>query len=486
LRQNEIGFRVDFFRRKPGLKQSRLAVGMLLLFWGGVWIGACAPAIQPGTEKNEPAQTNSFSPTNQETSLPSPEIQKTYLALTAPYPMPGSTPFPDALLAYPAMKETEAAQELTAAAWPTITPFPPTATITSTPTRFPLAEPLPAPIYFINSSQGLNPPPRQIWRMERDGYTLTEITHEKEGVRGFDISNLGKLVYIYHNNLIVTDSLGHNPQIVLKGKEPPPLEEQYPWYFDKEAIRKPVWSPDGRKIAYYRDGLHVLDLTSGSIIQVMEGRKMVPGLNLTPVPENERAPLYLPYAWTPDGSLIVVLIMGYERGATGFVPPVENGALIQVDIPSGGCCDFSFTQDMKMLFSAGDHTTVGLWLVDPKTGKGQRLTAELKNDYASNPIVNSPKRAPDGRIYFFTTSAGTPLAEWQSRLAYVDEGKAPFRIPEDVTFIDTGQEYTGVLWAPDASIVLVQDYFQDLAMITLKDGKVHPFRLQVDTLEWGR
>ena len=113
--------------------------------------------------------------------------------------------------------------------------------------------------------------------MERDGFTLTEITHEKEeGVTSFDLSARGNLVYIYHNRMIVTDELGHNPQVVLKGKEPPPLEQQFPWFFDKEEIRSPVWSPDGSKIAYYRDGLHVMDLNSGRIIQVIEGERWYP------------------------------------------------------------------------------------------------------------------------------------------------------------------------------------------------------------------
>jgi hypothetical protein len=410
------------------------------------------------------------------------------------YPPPNPDPFailtPDSqyLTAYPMMKQTETALLLTLTALPTRTPLPTntaTPTITPTFTRAPASIPLPAPLYFVQPLFWTNTPPQQIWRMERDGITLTQVTDLKEGVTRFDISPRGEILYLYQNALIVTDAWGKNPRMLLQGKVPPTKNTWDEWFNDKEQIHSPVWSPDGGKIAYYRDGINILDLNSGKSIHVVDGRKWV--LNSQNIYELEqpRSQFYFPFAWTPDGTRIIVNMMGYETASTGIVPAVANGTLTKVDVLQSGCCDFSFTHDSKMLFSSGDHSLIGLWLVDPLTGKGQELTKRYSDNPFDAPNVSLPKQSPDGqRIYFFNFYGMGPDS-FISRLAYVDKGNFPFRIPEDVHFVDLSQSFNGVLWAEDASQVIVEDNRQDLWQIDIATGAAHPFWIQAFNLHWG-
>lgn len=455
----------------------------LLLFAGILWVVACGKINKPGEESGQSLQTSTQTFTAE--TVPQLTIQSQETA----YPFHPPT---ETLIAYPEMKQTDTAQVLTQTALPTRTPFPtlpPTPTTTGTPTPFPVSDLLPAPIYFNTFAVEVGAPPSQIWRMERDGYTLTPITHEKDGVSGFDLSSNGDLVFIVNNSLIVTDGWGMNPRVMIKGAEPPPYLKSKPdyWYFEKEEIRSPVWSPDGRKIAYYLDGIHIIDLKTGHIIRVMDGRKMIPGPDMTPIPETERAPIFYPNGWTPDGSQIVVKIGLYESSATAFVAPVENGTLIKVDVPMGGCCDYSFTHDGKMLFSSGDHTTVGLWLVDPLSGKGQRLTDEIKDSLLQGQVVIFPKEASDGRIIFITTRSGSRNPDdWGLNLVFTESKKVSIRIPEDVTFIDPQDNITGELWSPDGTQAIVTEYpSRDLALVKIKDGTIHSFRLSGYNLHWG-
>ena len=66
---------------------------------------------------------------------------------------------------------------------------------------------LPAPLYFLALS-GTTP---QIWRIETNGTTRSQITQEAAGVTDFDVSPRdGSLAYVSGNALITADGLGGN------------------------------------------------------------------------------------------------------------------------------------------------------------------------------------------------------------------------------------------------------------------------------------
>ena len=206
-----------------------LALVMLALF-----PSACALPSRP---VSKPSGTLVLSRT------PEP-VSSTLLAktLVPGYPVPeifpGTSVF-DGQKAYPAAEMTATAEAWseTLAALPTfivvtITPAPPIA-----PESGSLDNPLPAPLYFILPSGGVDALVNQIWRMERDGFALTQISNEEHGVGDrFDVAADGRLAYVSNNSLIITDASGGNRKVIIAGAAPVPPQDQGAWFSDKEEI----------------------------------------------------------------------------------------------------------------------------------------------------------------------------------------------------------------------------------------------------------
>lgn len=393
--------------------------------------------------------------------------------------------------AYPAadMTATAAVWAQTLTARPTFTQTVPAPARTVTPTRGPLAEPLPAPVYYVPTGDR-DEPPGQIWRVEQDGFTHNQITHEPYDVDyRYDIAPDGRLAYVSNNSLIVSDAMGGRRKVIIVGIKPPSPSKQGEWYLEKERICFPAWSPDGKKIAYWQDGVNLVDPSSGETIKVIPGPKWITDHTGTLVPEEDRHTYhYYPIDWTPDGSRIVLQGVSYESFSTAFVKPEMNATVVQVEFFAAGCCDYTFTRDGQMLFSSGDHTEIGLWLVDPKTGRAKNLSGGRQYSFQMGPAINFPIETPNGRIYFLTTRnglvGGNMAAQENGKfLAYIDKRKE-FLVPEDITFVSQEPVLMGELWLPDASrLIAVGD--DDLVIIDVASGKVTLLDLEGHNLKWG-
>lgn len=415
-----------------------------------------------------------------------------------PQGIPGAPGYPvqeapgfDVQEAYPAveMTATAAVWARTLTARPTFTQTVPSPTQMFTPTRGPLAEPLPAPVYYVPSGDW-DEPPGQIWRVEQDGFTRSPVTHEEYDVDyRYDIAPDGRLAYVSNNSLIVSDAIGGSRKVIIVGIKPPLPGKQDEWYLEKERVCCPAWSPDGKQIAYWHDGVNLVDPSSGETIKVIPGPKWITDHAGTLVPEEDRyAYHYYPIDWTPDGSRIVLQGVSYESFTMAFIKPEMNATVVQVEIFAAGCCDYSFTQDGQMLFSSGDHTEIGLWLADPKNGRAKNLTGGKQYSFQLGPAISFPIESPGGRIYFLTTRDG--LVEGNRRLeqngkflAYIDQ-KKEFLVPEDVTFVSQEPVWMGELWLPDASRLIAAGD-DDLIIIDVASGKVTPLGLEGYNLKWG-
>lgn len=415
--------------------------------------------------------------------------------LPAGYPAPLTPSAPDlsispTLAPYPGpdYELTNTVVALTLTARPTSTPTTVPPTPIPTPTRGPLANPLPAPLYMAVRNYPLDPRGFQIWRLERDGYTFTQVTQEEKDVGAFDISSDGRLAYISDNSLVVSGPRGENRRVLVAGIPwtAPQNEEQGQWYIDKEQVDNPHWSPDGRKLAYSKDGVNLLDLSSGKTIKVVPGRKWsVNAEGHLALEGNRFTPLYFPHDWTPDGKRMILRALSYEECSAKLVAPVADAPLISLDIRSAGCWDYSFTRSGEMLFSDGDHMEIGLWRVDTTTGKAQALTEPFSAPGDAWPIVQNPFQAPDGRIFFFTTRNGRAAEEPTFLLAYVDGKKFPFRVPEDITFVNQSFYPDVALWLPDASRVIVSYNGNQLYILDTATSQITPLGIAGTGLKWG-
>src|SRR5262245_44746880 len=109
---------------------------------------------------------------------------------------------------------------------------------TSVPTPIVDESLLPRSLYYLANGQ--------VFRMEPDGKTQTQLTFEPVNVLDYDISlHDGSLVYEVNNQLILINADGSDRRVLVEG----PLRPAERGYYQA------VFSPDGQTIAYGESGL---------------------------------------------------------------------------------------------------------------------------------------------------------------------------------------------------------------------------------------
>jgi hypothetical protein len=150
---------------------------------------------------------------------------------------------------------------------------------------------LPAPLYFISAGDN------QVWRLERDGVTLKQITFENSAVIDFDVSRVDSaLAYVSDNKLIRTGADGRDWNVLVDGA----VLAQDDWEGHITGdVSSPRWSSDGMRIAYGMNGANLIPVMGGEA-QILQASDPVPDLNagITPGPVR----FYRSDTWSPDGT----------------------------------------------------------------------------------------------------------------------------------------------------------------------------------------
>ncbi len=373
---------------------------------------------------------------------------------------------------------TIVAQTLQAVTTPFASPVPQTV---PSPSPAPLpSQLLPRSLYFLNNDKtGL----LQVFRLERDGKTIRQITFEPAAVDSFDVSPKdGSLVYVSNNQLLSVDVNGAGRRVLVDGGNPPPEDN-----FTKR-VGSPVWSPDGATIAFSLDGLNFYALNTGAVSRVLENQ----------IDRSQGFPmvreLYGPSAYSPDGTKLLINIGYYEAGTFGIYYPAGN-ALVRFSRPDGNlvCCNPHWVPDGSGLYVAAPTMGMfesGLWYADASNGNVTTLLPGSAPDGTYN-FADAPQVGPDGKLYFFfnnlkeiPSSGHTPLYMVRSASDGVT-GRAQLQP-------DVFQNVNEVLWAPDASLAVVayaptQDvYGGGQALVEYPDGR--PSVLLTDfamQMKWG-
>jgi hypothetical protein len=345
---------------------------------------------------------------------------------------------------------------------------------------------LPQPLYYLGKdTQGL----MQVFRVDPDGKTTTQLTHESINVLDYDISPIGgQLAYEVDNQLIIVNTDGSNRRVLTEGA-PRSITRGY---------YNPVFAPNGQTLAYNAGGLMLYNLSTGITSLVLEDQPL--GGSLPPA-------IYTPDKFSPDGTKLL-LEVGHPPDSpwSAALFSVAENSLIPItgDDPSLSCCTMyggaEWSIDSASLYAVAtvpdSSTPFGtLWNVEAATGAVSTLIPGSAGD--GNMVLfyqtYKPHLATTGQLYFF--SAKYPEATGNIR-------RAPLLLirskPDDIinnwTILrgDTFEMMNEALWAPDGSFVVVaftpgEDVYEGgRAEIVYSDGRPNvvlaPFAQQ---LKWG-
>jgi hypothetical protein len=344
---------------------------------------------------------------------------------------------------------------------------------------------LPNPLYFLNNDDaGI----AQVFRLETDGETLTQITFEPAAVSAYDVSWVdGSVAYVSNNQLLLIQADGSGRRVLLDGGT---VDENNP-YLTK--IGNPVFSPDGKTIAYGHKGLNFHAVATGISNLLIEDQWNDAGGGFL-IPRE----LYWPEIFSPDGNKLLITLGYYEGASTAIYHP-DADALVRLSGGEGSiiCCgDYHLSDDASTLYAASPHMgmfNAGLWRVNIATGS---TTALFSATFDSNPaeVADNPFLAPDGQLYFFYASV--PNTE-----GFID--RAPLQLVRSaadgvtnrtVLRPETFGNMWEALWAPDASFVIVTlsniqtDFgFQgrEAQLVYTEGGPVIPLLPFAEKMKWG-
>ena len=305
---------------------------------------------------------------------------------------------------------------------------------------------LPHDLYFLgNDSQGL----LQVFRMERDGRTKTQLTSEPVKVWGYDVSPVdGSIAYEANNQLLLVNADGSNRRVIVQGTPNPDVGGSY----------HPAFSPDGKTLAYAHGGLNLYDLASGVSNLVIKDQLMDNGSGqLLPVET------YSPERYSLDGTKLLVALGHWEVAPSHAVYYPGTNALVRYAQVKDYiyCCSFhggpSWTPDSSSFYGvASVHDTAyqsgELWRVDAVNGTVTRMLQ------AGNGTINLPEvpyLAADGQLYFFFGSYPADSGYFDAPVLNLVRAAPDGVTGRTVLRNENFRMMEEALWAPDASFVIV-------------------------------
>ena len=322
---------------------------------------------------------------------------------------------------------------------------------------------LPHSLYFLGND---NLAVSQIYRVERDGVTKTQLTFEPTNVWNYDVSAAnGDLAYEVDNQLVLVNADGSNRRVLVQGNPDPEIR----------AFYNPVFSPDGQTLAFAYGGLNLFSLATGTSNLVLTDQ-------MTDIGDGTILPVetYAPESYSPDGTKLLVALGHWEVAPSHAIyDPATNTLIRHAEVTDYiYCCSFHggpvWSADSSSFSGvASVHDTAyksgELWRVDAASGALARM---LKPENGILYLPKKPYLAPDGQLYFFfgtyDTTSGLFDAPVLQMVRSGPDGVTDRTVLRDENFVLMNE----ALWAPDASFAIIatapsRDWNQDGGVLAL-------------------
>jgi Tol biopolymer transport system component len=294
---------------------------------------------------------------------------------------------------------------------------------------------LPHALYFVsNDDSGI----AQVYRLETDGKTVKQITLEPVAVGLYDVSLAdGSVAYVANNQLLLVNADGSNRHVLVDGGLLDPNNRM-------TSLHHPIFSPDGKTIAYAHNGLNLYNVATGVSRLVLQDA------------------FSRPVKFSPDGLKLLMTISPPNTDATHDVIyyPATN-SIVRFDSADGAffCCgEEEWTQDSLSFYAANPTVGMlspGLWRVDAASGNVTTLLPTETGDGNYN-LADKPYLAPDSQLYYFFLESKTVIDGTGPRAPLQLVRSAPDGVTDrTVLRPDTFELMNEALWAPDASFVIV-------------------------------
>jgi len=316
---------------------------------------------------------------------------------------------------------------------------PPSKTIMITSETYQSQFALPAPLYYQGDGQ--------VWRLSPDAQTKQQITSESAPVEAFDVSPVdGSLAYISNNSLIIVRPGDGDRKVLRVGPELTPPRDEVAHLNDIEyitsAIRTPLWSPDGRKIAFIENGLQIYDFER-SHTEHLWGQSN---------PSNERIILDSLLSWSPNGQYFLV---------SQYTTPMKSVNQIKLGVIKPGAFLYDLDQTNSATFAWNPEATL-LFLANASFGYPESLLrCDLGNIQCTMIAEFEPARWYYHYAYPFVTAENRLMVFMG---ATNDDSQAPetFKLislnldgSDRRNLRSDGYNLASALWSPNGDGVLI-------------------------------
>lgn len=300
---------------------------------------------------------------------------------------------------------------------------------------------LPRSVYYLSGRSGA----QQVWRLDADGITQSQVTREDADIFAFDVSRAdGSVAFVTDNQLYLIDADGGNRRLVVDNAGADPAA---PEYIFTERISDPRFSSDGRYLAYAYDGLWILDLSNNQAVHLLQNETGGEGDDL-------RAEVfYTPVEWAPNSLQMLLMIGNSESMRLAFLNPGAEQLITELDGSNQPiCCQVSWAPDSSFVLVANPTVGLiepGLWRYTATSGQGEALLEETSDlvQFAGWPLV-----LPNGDLqYLYASTAAT---EADAPL-FIVRAAADGVASRAQLRPDAFSQLSEVLWAEDGTLALM-------------------------------